>query len=77
MTATLPPRDQRWFEDYVPGDVHEFGDRVVDEQELVLVPRGTLEPNTYYEIRVDETVSSTFEEELGATLRSTFITGER
>ncbi|MGE0482657.1 MAG: MaoC family dehydratase [Gammaproteobacteria bacterium] len=35
MTATLPPRDQRWFEDYVPGDVHEFGDCVVDERELV------------------------------------------
>ena len=27
--------DQRWFEDYLPGSVHEFGSIVVDEQEVL------------------------------------------
>ncbi|MBX9604579.1 MAG: MaoC family dehydratase [Gammaproteobacteria bacterium] len=29
------PADNRWFEDYVPGAVHEFGSVTVDEAELV------------------------------------------
>lgn len=29
------PADNRWFEDYVPGAVHEFGSITVDETELV------------------------------------------
>jgi len=32
---TLPAPDQRFFEDYVPGECYEFGRRVVDETELV------------------------------------------
>lgn len=31
----MPARDQRYFEDYVPGQTHEFGCTVVDEEELV------------------------------------------
>ena len=30
-----PAPDQRFFEDYVPGESYEFGGRVVDETELV------------------------------------------
>ena len=33
--GTLPAPDQRFFEDYVPGERYEFGHRVVDETELV------------------------------------------
>ena len=33
-TFTTPP-DKRYFEDYVPGSVHEFGSIVVDEQEVL------------------------------------------
>ena len=33
-TFTTPP-DDRYFEDYVPGSVHEFGSIVVDEQEVL------------------------------------------
>ena len=35
MPATLPPRAARYFEDYVTGDVHEFGDALVSAAELV------------------------------------------
>ena len=28
-------RDNRYFEDYVPGSVHEFGTAIVDEQEVI------------------------------------------
>lgn len=31
--ATAP--DRRYFEDYIPGDVHEFGSIPVDEQEVI------------------------------------------
>jgi acyl dehydratase len=34
MTA-FPPREDRYFEDYVPGAVHEFGDVTVDAAEIV------------------------------------------
>jgi acyl dehydratase len=34
MTFTTPVTD-RYFEDYVPGDVHEFGSIVVEETEMI------------------------------------------
>jgi acyl dehydratase len=34
MTFTTPITD-RYFEDYVPGDVHEFGSIVVEETEMI------------------------------------------
>lgn len=37
MFAT--PADQRWFEDYVPGDVHEFGPILVEEEEIIAFAR--------------------------------------
>src|SRR4030095_7690709 len=30
-----PPPDNRFFEDYIPGAVHEFGTIAVDEQEVL------------------------------------------
>lgn len=33
------PADQRYFEDYVPGDVHEFGSVEVDESEIISFAR--------------------------------------
>ncbi|MEQ9557152.1 MAG: acyl dehydratase, partial [Rhodospirillales bacterium] len=35
MSGFATPRDARWFEDYVPGAVHEFGRYVVGEDELL------------------------------------------
>ena len=31
----MAPEDQRYFEDFVPGSVHEFGPAVVDEAEII------------------------------------------
>jgi acyl dehydratase len=33
-TFTVPPQE-RYFEDYVPGEVHEFGSIVVEEEEII------------------------------------------
>ena len=33
------PVDDRWFEDYVPGQVHEFGSMPVDEDEVLAFGR--------------------------------------
>jgi acyl dehydratase len=38
MSFAAPP-DDRWFEDYVPGDVHDFGTIVVDEAEVLAFGR--------------------------------------
>ena len=34
MTFATPIND-RYFEDYVPGDIHEFGSIVVQEDEMI------------------------------------------
>jgi acyl dehydratase len=34
MSSTLPLKD-RWFEDYAVGEVFEFGDRLITEEEIV------------------------------------------
>lgn len=31
----LPPREDRYFEDYHPGDVFEFGDELITEDEII------------------------------------------
>jgi acyl dehydratase len=33
------PIDDRYFEDYVPGDIHEFGSIVADEKEMIAFAR--------------------------------------
>lgn len=38
MSFATPPED-RWFEDYVPGDVHEFGSIAVEEDEVLAFGR--------------------------------------
>jgi acyl dehydratase len=38
MSFASPP-DDRWFEDYVPGDVHDFGTIDVDEAEVLAFGR--------------------------------------
>jgi len=38
MTFKTPPED-RYFEDYVPGDVHEFGSTVAEEDEMIAFAR--------------------------------------
>ena len=38
MSFAAPPED-RWFEDYVPGAVHEFGSISVDEDEVLAFGR--------------------------------------
>ena len=38
MTFTTPVED-RYFEDYIPGAVHEFGDIAVDEAEMIAFAR--------------------------------------
>jgi len=38
MTFSVPARD-RWFEDYEPGSVHEFGSIVVTEDEILAFGR--------------------------------------
>lgn len=38
MTFTSPIED-RWFEDYVPGAVHEFGSAPVEEEEVIAFAR--------------------------------------
>ena len=38
MTFTTPIED-RYFEDYVPGDVHEFGSIVAEESEMIAFAR--------------------------------------
>jgi acyl dehydratase len=38
MTFVSPP-EERWFEDYVPGDVHEFGAMAVQEDEILAFGR--------------------------------------
>jgi acyl dehydratase len=35
MNDFATPIDDRWFEDYVPGDVHEFGSVTVTEEEIL------------------------------------------
>ena len=37
-TFTVPP-EERYFEDYVPGEVHEFGSIVVGEEEIIAFAR--------------------------------------
>jgi acyl dehydratase len=39
MTFTTPVED-RYFEDYVPGDVHEFGSIIAEEDEMIAFARG-------------------------------------
>jgi len=38
MTFAAPIQD-RYFEDYIPGDVHEFGDIVAEEAEMIAFAR--------------------------------------
>ena len=38
MTFTTPVED-RYFEDYVPGAIHEFGSIAVDESEMIAFAR--------------------------------------
>lgn len=33
--STLPPADQRYFEDYQPGTIHRFGPAIVDRTEML------------------------------------------
>ncbi len=35
QSTFITPADDRYFEDYVPGSVHEFGSIAVDEQEVL------------------------------------------
>jgi acyl dehydratase len=35
MSDFATPVEDRWFEDYVPGDVHEFGSATVTEEEIL------------------------------------------
>ena len=35
QTAFTTPPDDRYFEDYIPGALHEFGSIAVDEQEVL------------------------------------------
>ena len=35
MDKFLTPIDQRYFEDYIPGDIHEFGTIAVEESEVI------------------------------------------
>ena len=35
QSTFITPADDRYFEDYVPGSVHEFGSITVDEQEVL------------------------------------------
>jgi acyl dehydratase len=39
MTHTLPPSDNRFFEDYIVGAAYEFGSIAVDEDELIAFAR--------------------------------------
>ncbi len=38
MTFATPIND-RYFEDYVPGDIHEFGSIVAEEKEMIAFAR--------------------------------------
>ncbi len=33
--TSLPPREDRYFEDYLPGAVHEFGSITIEEAEII------------------------------------------
>lgn len=46
MSFASPPED-RWFEDYVPGDVHEFGAIAVEEDEVLAFGR-RFDPQTFH-----------------------------
>jgi acyl dehydratase len=41
------PQDDRWFEDYVPGSVHEFGSIGVTEEEVLAFGR-RFDPQTFH-----------------------------
>lgn len=46
MSFASPP-EARWFEDYVPGSVHEFGSIAVDEDEVLAFGR-RFDPQTFH-----------------------------
>ncbi|HEX6039709.1 MaoC family dehydratase [Longimicrobium sp.] len=46
MSFASPPQD-RWLEDYVPGDVHEFGSIAVEEDEVLAFGR-RFDPQTFH-----------------------------
>ena len=43
-------KEEHWFEDYVPGVVHEFRSTKVDEEEIIAPPR-QLDPQPFHLVR--------------------------
>ena len=49
MTFTSPA-EERYLEDYVPGDIHEFGSIVVQEDEMIAFAQ-RFDPNPFTPIQ--------------------------